>query len=279
MFFTGKSRIYRRKEMELLLMYDIMYTRGETMDFTLSMYEKLIDTAAGLNSPVVRFDRWLEGGKQSGIVLRHDVDRKPENAFEVAVLESKKGIESTYFFRTKKVSFNKEIINEISSMGHEIGYHYENLSDCKGNMLAAYDDFRKNLDRLRDTADIRTICMHGRPLSKWDNRDLWKEYSYTDLGILGEPYLDIDFNEVSYFTDTGRTWHPRRFNRRDIVPIPDGFSGTSTLDLISFLKENHPERIMILAHPERWNSSFHGYFRQLIVDASVNTIKTILNTK
>ena len=53
---------------------------------------------------------------------------------------------------------------------------------------------------------VKTICMHGSPLSKWDNRDLWKRYNYRDYGIIAEPYFDVDFDEVFYITDTGRRW-------------------------------------------------------------------------
>ena len=54
---------------------------------------------------------------------------------------------------------------------------------------------------------VKTICMHGSPLSKWDNRDLWKRYNYRDFGIIAEPYFDLDFDEVFYITDTGRSWN------------------------------------------------------------------------
>ena len=70
----------------------------------------------------------------------------------------------------------------------------------------AIDDFRLNLEKLRKFYPVKTICMHGSPLSKWDNRDLWKKYNYRDYGIIGEAYFDIDFGEVLYLTDTGRRW-------------------------------------------------------------------------
>ena len=57
--------------------------------------------------------------------------------------------------------------------------------------------------------------MHGSPLSKFDNKELWEKYDYRTLGIIGEPYFDIDFNEVFYLTDTGRRWDG------DKVSIPD----------------------------------------------------------
>jgi len=68
-------------------------------------------------------------------------------------------------------------------------------------------DFRLNLEKFRKIYPVKTICMHGSPLSEWDNRDLWEKYDYRDFGIIGEPYFDIDFNEIFYVTDTGRKWN------------------------------------------------------------------------
>ena len=70
----------------------------------------------------------------------------------------------------------------------------------------AIDDFQLNLEKLRKLYPVKTICMHGSPLSKWDNKDLWKKYDYRDYGIIAEPYFDVDFDEVFYLTDTGRRW-------------------------------------------------------------------------
>ena len=33
---------------------------------------------------------------------------------------------------------------------------------------------------------------------------LWEKYDYRDFGIIGEPYFDINFEEVLYLTDTGQ---------------------------------------------------------------------------
>ena len=59
--------------------------------------------------------------------------------------------------------------------------------------------------------------MHGSSLSKYDNKLLWKYYNYRKSGIIGEPYFDIDFNEVFYLTDTGRRWDGDRVSVRDKV--------------------------------------------------------------
>ncbi len=85
----------------------------------------------------------------------------------------------------------------------------------------AYESFCRNLEMLRKNFDIQTICMHGSPRSKFDNRLVRTKYDYWDLGIVGEPYFDIDFSEVLYLTDTGRRWDGDRFSVRDKV-IADG---------------------------------------------------------
>jgi len=62
------------------------------------------------------------------VILRHDVDRLPENALVFARIEKQVGIKVSYYFRIVEESFDEDIIRQIADMGHEIGYHYENLS-------------------------------------------------------------------------------------------------------------------------------------------------------
>ena len=97
------------------------------------------------------------------VIIRHDVDRMPYRALDMAKLESKKGIKSTYYFRSKKHTFKPKIIKEISSLGHEIGYHYESLSDAKGDMDLAFADFEKNLNRFLGKPQIELIDEFGTP--------------------------------------------------------------------------------------------------------------------
>ena len=61
------------------------------------------------------------------VILRHDVDRLPGNALKMAGLEHGMDIAATYYFRAVPVSWDEGIIREIAGMGHEVGYHYENL--------------------------------------------------------------------------------------------------------------------------------------------------------
>ena len=117
-------------------------------DFTLIAYDKYIDAILNVNDNILQFQEYfnLNPKPDNFVLIRHDVDRMPYRALNMAKLESKKGIKSTYYFRSKKHTFKPKIIKEISSLGHEIGYHYESLSDAKGDMDLAFADFEKNLN-------------------------------------------------------------------------------------------------------------------------------------
>ena len=60
--------------------------------------------------------------------------------------------------------------------------------------------------------------MHGSPLSKYNNRDLWEHYDYHSYGIRGEAFLSFeqDHDDIHYLTDTGRTWS-NRHTLRDVM--------------------------------------------------------------
>ena len=212
-------------------------------DFTLSKYRELLTSLRSYD----------------GVILRHDVDKKPQNSLEMARLEASLNRKSIYYFRTKKSILNKEIINEIASLGHEIGYHYESLSTCNGNVDAAWKDFQKNLEKIRAIVPVSKACMHGSPRSKWDSRDIWKKYDYHSVGIDFEPYLDTDFSKTFYLTDTGRRWDGCKCSVRDKIPgyqeiwEKQGLSFRTTDDII-FAARAHtlPENVMITTHPQRW---------------------------
>lgn len=158
---------------------------------------------------------FLQNPTSKTIILRHDVDRKALCAWRMACIEAELGIKGTYYFRIFPAAYNEKIIKAIADLGHEIGYHYEDFSSVKGDWELGIRSFEKNLEKLRAISPVKTICMHGSPLSKFDNRLLWQKFDYRNYGIIGEPYFDIDFNEVLYLTDTGRRWDGDGVSIRD----------------------------------------------------------------
>jgi hypothetical protein len=191
------------------------------MDYTIKTYQSLLNSLLWQGFSFQRFDHYLTHPEPKAIILRHDVDLLPENSWKTAQLENSLGISGTYYFRAVAESWDERIMKEIASMGHEVGYHYECLTKYKGNYELAIEDFKTNLSRMRNIVPITTVCMHGSPLSKYDNRFLWEKYDFVDYGIIGEPYFDIDFSEVLYLTDTGRRWDGEKFSIRDKTRLRD----------------------------------------------------------
>ena len=284
------------------------------------------------------------------------------NSLRTAQLENELGIRGTYYFRIVPESFDDKVIKQIYDLGHEIGYHYEDVSltaqtayakasavkgrngamaqrhaknPLPGGVWGGFDEwhrgkkdeeliakiaietFRENLEKLRRIVPVETICMHGSPLSRWDNRLLWKYYDYRDFGIVGEPYFDIDFEKVLYLTDTGRRWDGGAVAIRDKVTGREGRrdGGTkrrrdeaqgaerraqgkngrrdeetegrrdryrfhSTFDIIAAAKENRlPDHIMLTVHPQRWDDRFFPWIRELVWQNVKNIIKRALVEK
>lgn len=184
-------------------------------DFTLTATKTLLTALLQKNFHFIPFCEAKKIIKPSSVILRHDVDLLPENALQTALIEHELGIKATYNFRILPNTFNEEVIKKIYELGHEIGYHYEDLTLTGGNYEEAIESFRNNLEKLRTLCPVKTACMHGSPLSKYDSRLLWKYYNYKDFGIEMEPYFDISFENMLYLTDTGRRWNGRAVSIRD----------------------------------------------------------------
>ena len=251
------------------------------MDFTIKKYNSLLLSLVNAGYNFTTLSGYLNSPTNKTIILRHDVDLLPLNSLQFAEIQANEKIVGVYNFRTVPKSFDETIIRQISELGHEIGYHYENMDICDGNIDKAWDNFQYNLDRLRKLVDIKTICMHGSPKSKFDNRDLWQKYDYKSLGIIGDPYIDIDWNQVYYLTDTGRRWDGGSVSVRDKVDSQNAkladMNFHSTIDIINSLDKNKfPDRVMFTMHPQRWTNNMVLWTRELIWQNVKNQIKKYL---
>jgi hypothetical protein len=228
-------------------------------DFTHDFYKKLLKTLANNNFQFITVADYFRSNYNANkpfIMIRHDVDRKPSNSLAMAKIEKKMRVKSTYYFRTIPQTLKADIIKKIATYGHEIGYHYECLSETNGDYKSAIKDFEMNLSKLNKLYPIKNIAMHGRPLSKWDSRLLWDQYDYKKYGILSESYFDIDFDKVLYITDAGRCWNNASINLRDKVSSSFDFSFFHTKNIIHQLNnEKLPNMIMINIHPEHWSKN------------------------
>ena len=239
------------------------------MDFTLDKYSSLLEALKAYNF--------------QALTLRHDVDLLPRNSLRTARMEAEMGLKGIYYFRAVPESWDEGVIREIAALGHEIGYHYESLTTCDGDIDKAYEDFCQNLGALRKLVPVRSICMHGSPRSPYDSKDIWKKYDYHALGIESEPYLDTDFSKTFYLTDTGRRWDGYKVSVRDKIPqyqdqwTAKGLTFHSTDDVIRALQDGRiPKDLMITVHPQRWNPFGPAWCKELLLQNTKNVVKRAL---
>lgn len=260
------------------------------MDFTLRKYTELLQKLLGVHYRFVTFEYYCshkpELEAERFVILRHDVDLKAENSLATAKIEHQLGITASYYFRVVEQSNKPEIIRAIAALNHEIGYHYEDMTICEGDAEKAKAHFERQLAYFRQYYPVTTICMHGAPRSKYDGRDLWKQYDYHNFGIIGEPYFDIDFSKVFYLTDTGRRWDGFNVSVRDKVPvyqdewIRQGLVYHSTDDILHAIQnDKFPERLMLTTHPQRWTNNGFQWLKEFAVQQVKNGVKRIIVRK
>lgn len=246
------------------------------MDFTIRKYKELLQALIDQKYTFQTFEEFIKNPKRKVIILRHDVDQLPQNSLLFAKIQNELEVKGSYYFREVPESWDQNIIMEISSLGHEIGYHYETMDTAGGNIDLAMDQFRKYLSELRKLVNVNTICMHGSPRSKFDNKAIWGKYDYKDSGIIGEPYFDIDFNQVFYLTDTGRKWDGHNVSVRDKVKTSFEQTYHSTDQIIgSLIKNEFPNQIMFTFHPQRWHTSTIDWIGELIFQNVKNIFKKL----
>jgi hypothetical protein len=243
-------------------------------DFTVAVYKDLLYRLQEAGYNFQTFKEFLSEPMERTVMLRHDVDDRKLHSLHFAQIQHERGIQGTYYFRVVPESYDEGVIREIYNMGHEIGYHYEDMDFAGGNPHQAIRLFEQNLEKLRKISPVYTICMHGSPRSRYDNKDVWKHYDYRDYGIIGEPYFEIDFNDVFYLTDTGRRWDGHKVSVRDKVEVHYGKSFHSTQDIIdSILKKQLPDKVMFNFHPQRWTDSYPLWIREKYAQHVKNMVK------
>lgn len=284
--------------MLITILLTLFAFRKHLTDFTLYQYRHLLESLLQQGYQFLTFEQYCEQKSSPHrpiasspdspkyILLRHDVDLKAANSLATAQIEHELGIRATYYFRVVPQSNQPDIIRAIAALGHEIGYHYEDMALMQGDTEKAYAHFQQQLTYFRQFYPVRTICMHGAPTSQWDGKELWKHYDYRDLGIIGEPYFDIDFSQMFYLTDTGRCWDGYKVSVRDKIPVyqdqwnAQGLVYHATNDIIHAVEQGSlPPRIMITTHPQRWTDCPLAWLKELLVQNAKNIIKRLFLVK
>ena len=252
------------------------------MDFTLLKYSELVLALKDAGYEFVTYAEYAEGRRAERlVVMRHDVDKRVLCAMNMAREERRMNVKASYYLREDMVLYGKHVIKFFAERGHEVGYHYEELVKEKGDVDKAYARFVRNIEEMRQVVDVRTITMHGSPMSRFDSKEMWQKYDYKKLGLIGEPQMDVDWGEMVYLTDTGRSWNG--VSRRDKVADrasewkEKGWVYETTDDVIKAVKEGRfPTCVMMTVHPQRWSDNMWEWTLEVVMQKVKNCVKRIL---
>jgi hypothetical protein len=245
-------------------------------DFTIKKYQQLCHALLKSNRKGITINSYFKKDYNDNdlfFLMRHDVDRKPDNALNMAEIEHNLSIQSTYYFRYP-YTFDIDVIKKIYHLNHEVGYHYEVLSKARGDYHKALYLFAQEVSEMRKIGKINTICMHGTPLSKYNNKDFGTYIKYDKYEISGDALLSI--KDLQYFSDTGRGWNSEN-NIRDYIPNNKKIRLlANTDDLIDYISTCSDPVIYINIHPNRWASTPTEWMFSYLEDFIFNVGKKVL---
>jgi hypothetical protein len=188
------------------------------------------------------------------IVLRHDVDDDPGAARRMWELEVRLGVcSSSYYFRLS--TSDTTLMRDIAQSGHEVGYHYEELSyvaretgltskeEVDAAMPQIRDSFRHNLAHLRESTGLpmHTAAAHG-------------DFVNRRLGIPNQAILaDADLRQE---TDIQLEAYDRTFLCEMTAEHSDARYPQFWLYADPAASIRDGKRVLhIIVHPQHWHSS------------------------
>lgn len=254
-------------------------------DFTLPVYRLLLQTLQKEGYAFLSVQAYFEAKElpERFVILRHDIDKHPRRALAVAQIEQELGVPASYYFRAKDIQRAATIIQTLAQQGFEIGYHYEDLVLCHGNLEKAKAHFDQALAQLRQYYPVQTISRHGNPLHQLDAQTLWQTYDYRASGIIGEACLDANFDDLLYLTDTGRRWDGSAVSVYDKIPAQSekwqkrGYVYHSTYEILRAVRMGtFAPKTMLTTHPQRWNKHWIVWQYERVRQLVVNQIKRLI---
>ncbi len=196
------------------------------------------------------------------IIIKHDIEDKPEKALKLSKIEHSFGITATYYVHSFFLRNPKsvDILKEIVSLGHEVGYHYDVLDNNDGDRNNAIQEFREALSRFSDNSfTIKTVCPHGNPLKKRvgysSNKDFFLDVEIrklfneiVDVYITFPDMLDKDYR---YITDAGYAYSYRDAKSTKTDATEEFFPLNDKDEIIKMIQDG--QSMIISTHPHRYS--------------------------
>lgn len=219
-------------------------------DFSFKHYQEILESAQEAKYEFVSFEELLLESQSKQCVLRHDIDYSPVEAVRMAEIESKLGIQSTYFYQSCAWTYNlreKEVyqaVHEVKALGHKIGVHL----DVFWNEKLDFSELSKFLSEEKQLFK-EILGFEAENIFSFHNPHKFKELvlNQTVKGIY-HTYEPRFFSEIKYLSDS-QGW----------------YEGC----MCNIFKSQKYSHIQLLTHPYIWsdriNSNFSNDMAHLIV--------------
>lgn len=231
-------------------------------DFTLTGYEIML--TEGLKSNYVFLDfKNVNNEPHSKICyLRHDIDADVSAAFKIAQIESKLGINATYFFMLRSPVYNlfsranQRFVENILKLEHNIGLHFDENFSCQYN-APLQELISKELKLLELNFGIKTnIISFHQP----SDRILMNNIKLSNIVQTYDKHL---FTGIHYVSDSNKNW-------RSVHPY-------------NIFKKSIYNKVQLLIHPMWWvqpkNIKTREVWKKTLINNFEQTQKQLVETE
>jgi hypothetical protein len=204
--------------------------------FTFKYYSYLLESAIDRGYKVTSFEKFSPNAEKT-LIMRHDVDYTLNGVIQLAEIESKLGVTSTFLFRVHAHEYNIftphvfRLIRDLRASGHEIGLHFEAMTFGRALALHPPDVLLKEKAVLETVAEIslRTASEH-RDISHFIHSTPHYHELYDPLAAGFSSYAlePRFFKDMKYLSESNGVWregdplqHYGKHQRLQVLIHPD----------------------------------------------------------
>jgi hypothetical protein len=169
-------------------------------------------------------------------IFRHDIDMSPEAALQIAKIEAKHNVKTSYTVLLGGAHYNpfekatNRLLNEIVELGHDVGLHFP----CQDYEMNSESEF---VAKLAQEAKQLSYILSGKRVNFFSYHDPTQFALSLDspyYAAMLNAYSGLIRNAFEYSSDSNGFWRHR--------------------DWKSLLAE-YPKNIHLLTHPEWWSEN------------------------
>jgi len=224
-------------------------------DFTLKNYEDLIKVAK-TKFAFCKYEE--ENNPKNSIFWRHDVDCSLDYSLNLAQIEHRHEVTSTYFILLHSDFYNPlehqslKILEEIISLGHQIGLHFDaSFFNCSNESdLEKYLNLEKKYIENILNIEIKVFSFHNSTELELS----WNNHKYSNCI---NTYANIFKKDYPYCSDSNGYWRHKR--------------------LEDFLRDPTITQAQVLTHPEWWQEKVRSPKERIEMIAEKRSKDTINN--